>query len=434
MMKPLYLQLRDPGGHPRTLRWPDGPVVLGSDPDDRQQLRDPKIEASALKIERHPNRGWVMIALQPDLLIRVGDFKVQALDLPFHIPIFVGDTEFVFSEGVVRPPELEFPPGERAWLTATENGLQMLAGLRKSSQSRLSIYLNGETGTGKEVLAKLVHLWSERAPGPFVPINCGAFALSLAESELFGHVKGAFTGAVRDRPGALLQAHGGTLFLDEVGDLPPELQVKLLRFLESGEIRPVGSDRILHADVRVVCATHKPILSLVREGRFRQDLYYRLASIPVQIPPLRTRPADIRLLATRFASEFEKSLTQEAITRLQVNPWPGNVRELRHAVERACGSVGPLERVIHAGDFDFLGDSGTEASMSADAFPGVTSLREMEKVLLLRALKRADGNRSDAARILGIARSTLFEMMKRHEIVGPRSSDHWISHLSRESS
>jgi transcriptional regulator with GAF, ATPase, and Fis domain len=226
------------------------------------------------------------------------------------------------------------------------------------------------------------------------------------------------------------------LFLDEVGDLPPELQVKLLRFLESGEIRPVGSDRVLHADVRVICATHKPLLALVQEGKFRQDLYYRLASIPIEIPPLRNRPEDIRALSIRFANQFEKTLTPDAISRLQVSPWPGNVRELRHSIERACGSVGPFESVIHANHFSFLINHSqpVAANLAEASLPGVCRLKDMEKILILKALRISNGNRTDAAKILGIARSTLFEMMRRHEIVGPRSSDYWMAHLIGESS
>ena len=433
-MKLLYAQIRDPGGHPRTLKWEETPIILGTDLTVRNQLRDPKIRPASIRIDRHPGRGWVMSSLDAGQAIRIGDLKLTSLDLPLHVPLRIGDTELVFSEGEAKASPVEFPPGERPWMTVSEQGLGMLRSLRKSARSRLSVYLNGETGTGKEVLARLIHVWSERAPGPYVALNCGGFALSLAESELFGHVKGAFTGAVRDRPGALLQAHGGTLFLDEVGDLPPELQVKLLRFLESGEIRPVGSDRVLHADVRVVCATHKPLPALVKEGRFRQDLFFRLASIPVEIPPLRSRPEDVRLLAESCASGFGKSLTREAVTRLQVLSWPGNVRELRHAVERACGLSGSEEPVIHAADFDFLGERALQAGASKDELSGVMSLREMEKILILRALKHANGNRSDAARVLGVARSTLFEMMKRHSIIGPRVCDSWMGHLIGESS
>src|SRR6185437_13187356 len=183
-----------------------------------------------------------------------------------------------------------------------------------------------ETGTGKEVLAHLLHAWSARASGPFVPINCGALPLSLAESELFGHVKGAFTGAANQRPGALMQAHGGTLFLDEIGDLPLDIQVKLLRFLENGEIRPVGADRPSRADVRLICATHHPLQKLVEEGKFRRDLYYRLASVTLEIPSLRSRPEDVEMLARKFATELGKTISTQALLRLQVHSWPGNVR------------------------------------------------------------------------------------------------------------
>ena len=178
--------------------------------------------------------------------------------------------------------------------------------------------------------------------------------MSLAESELFGHVKGAFTGAVNHRPGALMQAHNGTLFLDEIGDLPLDIQVKLLRFLENGEIRPVGADRPSRADVRILCATHHPLQKLVEEGRFRRDLYYRLASITIEIPSLRSRPEDVEMLAQRFATELQRSISPKAMLRLQAHAWPGNVRELRHAIERASGMAGPFAPILNEEAFAFL--------------------------------------------------------------------------------
>ncbi|MBC7397982.1 MAG: sigma-54-dependent Fis family transcriptional regulator [Bdellovibrionales bacterium] len=439
-MKTLYLQLRDPSGHQRSLKCSQFPLVLGTQLQEKNQLRDPKLPPQAFSIESRQN-GFTLRSLVENLNFQIGDLKLNALELPMLVPLCIGDTQLLFSASEHKDATLEFPKGEQAWYTESEKGLRMLSSIRKSSMTKLSIYLSGETGTGKEVLAKLVHLWSERSTGSFVPINCGALSMSLVESELFGHVKGSFTGAIRDRPGALLQAHGGTLFLDEVGDLPAELQMKLLRFLESGEIRPVGSDRVLHADVRLICATHKPLLKLVQEGKFRQDLYFRLASIPIEIPSLRSRPDDVRALALVFAKEQGKTLTQEAILRLQAHIWPGNVRELRHAVERASGLSGPFEKVMHAQDFEFLISQNIygvseEASQSAGqvAMPGVSSLKEMEKILILRALKLANGNRKDAAKILGIARSTLFEMMKRHQIIGPKSTDYWLAALTNANS
>ena len=436
VMKTLYARITDPSGHKRNLKWNEFPVELGNRLEAKDQFRDPKLAFQALTLEKREQGGWVIRSLRPETPISIGDLKFQALEIPFLVPLQIGDTEIIFSHEESKELSIEFPKGDRPWFTESKSGMDLLSSVRKSSLTRLSIYLYGETGTGKEVLAKLIHGWSERASGAFVPINCGALALSLAESELFGHVKGPFTGAIKDRPGALLQAHGGTLFLDEVGDLPPEIQVKLLRFLESGEIRPVGSDRVFHADVRLICATHKPLQKLVKEGKFRQDLYFRLASIPIEIPSLRSRPEDIRMLANLFAKEHSKTLTTQAVLKLQANGWPGNVRELRHAIERACGLAGPFEALVHAKDFDFLVEQSlqdNEGMMTEEvgdmALPGVCSLKEMEKILILRALKLARGNRADAAKILGIARSTLFEMMKRHQIVGPKSTDYWVLNL-----
>jgi len=432
MTKPsnLHLKITDPSGHSRSIRFNQFPVALGTRLEDRQALRDPKLTENALCIEEREGR-FILKALQENLMIHMGDLKFFSVEIPERVPMRVGETELIFSNARIRRNVVQFPAGEQGWYTDSDAGIELLHSLRHASETKLSIYLSGETGTGKEVLAKLAHLWSERAACAFVPINCGALALSLAESELFGHTKGAFTGAVRDRPGALLQAHGGTLFLDEVGDLPPEIQVKLLRFLENGEIRPVGSDRVLHADVRVICATHKPLVKLVEEGKFRQDLYFRLASIPIEIPSLRSRPDDIDALATIFAREHRKMLTPEAILRLRACPWAGNVRELRHAIERACGLAGPNEPMLHAKSFEFLELQAQSAfELGQLTLSGICSLQDMERVMVLRALRISNGNRAAAAKILGIARSTLFEMMKRHRIVGPKSTDYWMEHLS----
>jgi len=220
-----------------------------------------------------------------------------------------------------------------------------------------------------------------------------------------------------------MQAHGGTLFLDEIGDLPMDIQVKLLRFLENGEIRPVGADRSSRADVRLVCATHHPLLQLVEQGKFRRDLYYRLASVTIQIPSLRSRPEDVRMLARRFASDMGKTISPQALLRLQAHAWPGNVRELRHAVERASGLAGPFTEMLREDAFEFLltPDHVTQAP-ELELGSAVLSLEEMERVLLLRALRLANGNRAASAKILGVARSTLFEMIKRHKICGPKSA------------
>ena len=248
MKKPLSILIIDPSGHQRKVRITQLPYVLGTHLLDKTALRDSSLNGQAAMLEMRGDR-LVLKSLQDDLLIRIGDLKFPAIEVPFEVFLKMGGTQIKFL--TPADPEAEHTDeAENAWHTVSESGLALVHSLKRASATRLSIYLSGETGTGKEVLANLVHQWSERSSGPFVPINCGALPLSLVESELFGHVKGSFTGATRDRPGAFLQAHGGTLFLDEVGDLPAEIQVKILRFLESGEIRPVGSDRVLRADVR----------------------------------------------------------------------------------------------------------------------------------------------------------------------------------------
>ncbi len=418
----LQLKIEDPTGDSRTasLSTSSDPIVLGRGANCHILLKDPTLAQEALVLSpgevKNSSPFWVKVP-QLSPAGRLGDLCVREAHLPIGIPLQIGETRLTLQTKSSQSTLPSFPSGVRPWLTCSESGRQTLWTTKKAAETHLSIYLAGETGTGKEVLAQLTHAWSLRKSGPFVPLHCGALPLSLAESELFGHVKGAFTGAHQHRPGALLQAHGGTLFLDEIGDLPMDIQVKLLRFLENGEIRPVGADRPSKVDVRLICATHHPLLKLVEEGKFRRDLYYRLASITVQIPPLRHRPEDISLLARQFASDLDRSVSPHAILRLQAHAWHGNVRELRHAVERATGLAGAFTPVLSEDSFNFLlsSENITERPELELGQP-VLTLKEMEKIMLLKALRLSDGNRAKAARILGVARSTLFEMLKRHKI------------------
>lgn len=420
------LKVNDPSGETRIFPL-NGTATLGREEHHSIPLRDPLAPKDAAVLwpvatgDRGASPFWIrMTADAPSC--RLGDLAVREAHVPAGVPVYVGESRLTLETIETALALPSFPDGVRPWLTRSESGRELLWMARKAAATPLSLYLAGETGTGKEVLAHLLHAWSERASGPFVPLHCGALALSLVESELFGHVKGAFTGAHAQRPGALMQAHNGTLFLDEVGDLPMDIQIKLLRFLENGEIRPVGADRVLKADVRLICATHHPLEKLVDEGKFRRDLYYRLASVTLSIPTLRSRPEDIELLARRFAAELDKTISPRSLLRLKAHTWPGNVRELRHAVERAAGLSGPFEPTLTEEAFQFLISprnvlSAPELEMGASAL----SLAEMERLMLLKALRLSGGNRTDAAKILGVARSTLFEMLKRHRIIGPRS-------------
>jgi transcriptional regulator with PAS, ATPase and Fis domain len=419
------LKVSEPSGENRVFPL-NGSTTLGRGSDCQVILRDPTIAPQAAllwaaDVQQASSPFWIRVP-QTTQPIRLGDLMIREANLPVGIPFQLGDTQLTIESEKDQPLLPLFPTGVRPWLTCSENGRQALWTAKKAAATPLSLYLAGETGTGKEVLAHLIHAWSPRKSGPFVPIHCGALPISLAESELFGHVKGAFTGAVHHRPGALMQAHGGTLFLDEIGDLPLDIQVKLLRFLENGEIRPIGADRTSRADVRLVCATHHPLQKLVAEGKFRQDLFYRLASVTIDLPTLRSRPDDIEMLAVKFAHELERILSPRSLLRLQAHAWPGNVRELRHAIERASGLYDPFTSILGEDAFQFLlTPENIGQSPDLELGSSVLSLHEMERVVLLKALKLSRGNRAQAAKILGVARSTLFEMLKRHRIAGPRS-------------
>lgn len=428
------LNIKDPSGETRIYSLSDhrfledGPIRIGRGSTSHIVLRDSRIAPEAAQIFRSPENTpqaspyWIKILGSHDSVMRLGDLAIHEAHFPLGVPLRLGETLMTLERESQSQSMPEQPQQLRPWLTCSESGRQLLWNAKKSAATPLSLYIAGETGTGKEVLAHLLHAWSPRAAGPFVPLHCAALPLSLAESELFGHVKGAFTGATHQRPGALMQAHGGTLFLDEIGDLPMDIQVKLLRFLENGEIRPVGADKVSRVDVRLVCATHHPLKKLVTEGKFRRDLYYRLASVTLEIPSLRSRPEDIELLARKLCIELGKFISPRAILRLQAHSWPGNVRELRHTIENACGMAGPFEKILGEDAFSFLLNAQTlSETPELELGSAMLSLEEMERHMVIKALRLAHGNRANAAKILGIARSTLFEMLKRHKIPGPRA-------------
>lgn len=420
------IRIQDPSGKTRvTSLHPKKPLYrIGSSFDCDISLKDPLALGPIGEIYRkghlNDNPTWFWFKKLTSQTTRLGGISVIETELPCNIPMLFGNSQITLEKATEASSNstLHQPKGIPHWKTLSPEGVQLLQMVKRGANTPLPIYFEGETGSGKEVLARLTHAWSSRKSGPFVAINCGALPLSLAESELFGHRKGAFTGAHQDRTGALLQAHLGTLFLDEVADLSPDIQVKLLRFLENGEIRPVGSDRTIHTDVRVVCATHKNLKNLIRAKKFRQDLYYRLASLSIQIPPLRSRPQDIEFLARQFSGELKKSLAPQAIHRLLAHSWPGNVRELRHSIERAVGFSNPFQEILTEQDFEFLLQDGDsfEKDIALKYNTPVLNVREMEKILLMKALKHSHGNRTKAAKLLGVARSTLFEMVKRHQI------------------
>jgi DNA-binding NtrC family response regulator len=291
--------------------------------------------------------------------------------------------------------------------------------------AKTTVLITGESGTGKELVAKAIHQNSTRARGPLVTVNCAALPATLLEAELFGHEKGAFTGAHERRLGRIEQAQGGTLFLDEIGEIDATTQVKLLRFLGERTFERVGSSKTLSADVRLLSATNKDLLAQVQAGKFREDLYYRLAVVPIHLPPLRERVVDIPALATAFLKEFAadnakpvKSFSTEALELMLAYRWPGNVRELRAAVEHAvvlCRSEQVLGRDLPAPvrtPAALVSERETREKLGS----GKLSMKEGERQLLIHALKECKGNRSEAAKKLGISRRTLHRRLHEFQL------------------
>jgi DNA-binding NtrC family response regulator len=294
--------------------------------------------------------------------------------------------------------------------------LEVYKGIAQATLGDAPVLITGETGTGKELVARAIHRHGRRAARPFVPVNCGALPEGLLESELFGHVRGAFTGAIADKKGLFGQAHGGTLLLDEIGETTPAVQVRLLRALESGEIRPVGGTAAHHVDVRVIAATNRDLERAATEGRFRQDLYYRLNVIRIRIPALRERVEDIPLLVDHFLRTAARrsgrgaQLSGAAVDALRAYVWPGNVRELENTLERLVLAL-PDGTI----DVDDLPQPLRRAGPALEErlFADLPTLDEIEKRYLRHVLVAVGGNRSRAADVLGIDRRTLYRMAER---------------------
>lgn len=302
-------------------------------------------------------------------------------------------------------------------ITAAPEMVRVARTIERVANANVSVMLLGASGTGKELLAKGLHEASRRKAGPFVAINCAAIPETLLESELFGHEKGAFTGAVKTTEGKIEQAQGGTLFLDEVGDIPLPLQVKLLRFLQERTIERIGGRKQIEVDTRIVCATHQNLEAMIADGRFREDLFYRLAEIVVKIPPLAERSGDAVLLAKAFLKRFARDMnpqlagfSADALAAIDAWPWPGNVRELENRVKRAA--IMADGKLVCAADLDL------EAGAEADSLPlNLKSAREQaDRKVIRQALARSEGNISSTARMLGISRPTLYDLLKQYDL------------------
>jgi len=314
--------------------------------------------------------------------------------------------------------EVDRLTGTSGMETANSAMAELLQTALKVASSEATVLVTGESGTGKEVLARLVHQHSPRKDGPMVAVNCTAIPDNLIESELFGHVKGAFTGAIANRKGRFQAAAQGTLFLDEIGELKMDMQAKLLRAIQEREVEPVGSDRTEKVDVRIIAATNKDLREEVAKGGFREDLYYRLSVIPLHIPPLRERREDIPALANHFLKKLGAPrgvrFSDKAMTLMKKYDWPGNIRELQNSVERCL--ILRKGNIIEPEDINLPTAETSEEIEIPEIPPDGLSLEDFEKGLILKALEKSNGNRSQAARLLKIPRHVLIYRLEKFDI------------------
>ncbi len=318
-----------------------------------------------------------------------------------------------------KTQKVELSP--RSFIGKSPQIVEVYKNLARAAISTSSVFVFGESGTGKELVARAIHENSSRKTKRFVAINCGALTESLLESELFGHVKGSFTGATTDKRGVLDEANHGSLFLDEIGDISQGLQVKLLRVLQEGEFRPVGSSENKKVDVRVIAATHRSLEQMVKEGKFREDLYYRLKVISIHLPPLRERQEDLPELVSHFLALYSEKnhkrishVSEAAMAELKRYSWPGNIRELEHAIERAVAMSGG--NVLFPEDFPEeirKAGSANPAMLGAMESDPNRSLEDVEKEHILRVLKEVNYNKSKASEVLGIDRATLYRKAQK---------------------
>jgi DNA-binding NtrC family response regulator len=342
---------------------------------------------------------------------------------PFHVPELRGKLERVIrllevdQENRVLREQLRTRPGFGGLIGTSPKMQRVYRLIEKVSQHNYPVLILGESGTGKELVAKSIHFSGERRNRPFVPVDCSALVPTLIESELFGYVKGAFTGAVHTKQGLMEAAGDGTLFLDEIGDLPVDLQAKLLRALQEKEIKPVGSTSRVLIATRVIAATNRDLEAAVKQNTFRQDLFFRLNVVQIKLPPLRERKSDIPVLVNAFLEKFNdvsnkvRTISEEAMARLMVYDWPGNVRELENAIERAIAlGSGPL---LHVGDLPSNLHYGAGARLPEN--DELLPLEELERRAILRALRDTSGDKLAAARMLGIGKTTLYRKLKQYD-------------------
>ena len=377
--------------------------------------------------EMYPEVAVLVLTQYCTIASAVAATRMGAVDYvtkPFHIEDLRSRLERVAHdvdldrENRLLREQLRTKPGFGGLVGVSAKMQRVYKMVEKVSQHEYPVLILGESGTGKELVARSIHFSGPRKARPFVPVDCSALVPTLIESELFGYVKGAFTGAVQAKQGLLEAAQGGTLFLDEIGDMPVDLQAKLLRALQEREVKPVGSTERRHINVRVIAATNRDLETAIRNGTFRQDLYFRLNVVQIKLPALRERKSDIQLLVISFLEKFSdphgstRTISDDAMRRLIAYDWPGNVRELENAIERAVAlGSGPI---LHVGDLPSnLQYPTSERVPEKDE---LLPLEELERRAILRTLRETGGDKLAAARMLGIGKTTLYRKLKQYHV------------------
>jgi DNA-binding NtrC family response regulator len=409
-------------------------LYVGSAPDNDVVIADPSVSRNHLRVEGERG-GYRLRDLESKNGTWLGHCRLQDALLTGAATLRLGQVELTF-EPLAETHEVTLAREARFgdMIGASPAMREIFAQLARLAPTDVAVLIEGESGTGKELVAEALHRYSRRAAGPFVVFDCSAVQPNLVESELFGHVRGAFTGAAGARHGALTSADGGTIFLDEVGELTLDLQPKLLRALENHEIRPVGSNERRRVDVRVVAATNRDLRQAVREGTFREDLYWRLNVVQVRLPPLRRRREDIPLLVQHFLEQASQreggsrphTVGYPTMQRLQAHPWPGNVRELRNAIERAAAlsSERELEVDVQPALLHPAADAGAEGALEARFDLPFKDAKQrlidaFERIYWERAMAAQQWNVSAAARAAGLHRKSLEYVLRKLGIERP---------------
>ncbi|HKN75451.1 MAG TPA: sigma-54 dependent transcriptional regulator [Candidatus Acidoferrum sp.] len=377
--------------------------------------------------EMYPQVAVLVLTQYGTIDSAVAATRMGAVDYvtkPFHIEDLRARLERVARdmdldrENRLLREQLRSKPGFGGMIGVSAKMQRVYKMIEKVSQHEYPVLILGESGTGKELVAKSIHYSGVRKERPFAPVDCSSLVPTLIESELFGYVKGAFTGAMQSKQGLLEAAQGGTLFLDEIGDMPVDLQAKLLRALQEREVKPVGSTERRHINIRIIAATNRDLESAIRTGAFRQDLYFRLNVVQIKLPPLRERKSDIQLMVISFLEKFSdphgppRTISDDAMRRLIAYDWPGNVRELENAIERAVAmGSGPI---VHVGDLPSnLHYPSSERVPDKDE---LLPMEELERRAILRTLRETGGDKLAAARMLGIGKTTLYRKLKQYQV------------------